>query len=197
MESNNILDIIVRNNINGFDSPGGTDKASCHSYDIIYSKILSKYRETSGSILEIGIQYGGSALIWQELLPLFRLVLIDIANQVHPSIWDRLLVNRYNYIETNAYTEETITLLKLKYPDGFDIIIDDGPHDIEAQIFTMQKYSKLLKKGGTLIIEDVQDFEHVAPIMSSINSSEYTSLKFYDLRSVKDRHDDLIIVLTK
>lgn len=197
MESNDILDIIVRKNINGFDSPGGTDKASCHSYDIIYSKLLSKYRETSGSILEIGIQYGGSALIWQELLPLFRLVLIDIANQVHPSIWDRLLVNRYNYIETNAYTEETITLLKLKYPDGFDIIIDDGPHDIEAQIFTMQKYSKLLKKGGTLIIEDVQDFEHVAPIMSSINSSEYTSLKFYDLRSVKDRYDDLIIVLTK
>jgi cephalosporin hydroxylase len=197
MKSNNILDIIIKNNINGTHLPGGTDKATCHSYDEIYSKLLYKFKEKTGSILEIGVQYGGSALLWYEYLPLYKLVLIDVINQVHPTIWEKMLVDRYNYIETDAYTEETITLLKQKYPNGFDIIIEDGPHNIETQIFTLREYSKLLKTGGILIIEDVQSFEHIEVIMSSINSNDYISLEFFDLTEIKGRYDDLIIVLTK
>lgn len=197
MESNDILDIIIKNNINGFEFLGGTDKASDHSYDTVYSKLLSKYREKAGAILEIGVQYGGSALLWHEYLPLYKLALIDIKNQVHPTIWDKLSADRYNYIEADAYTEETIEQLKQIYPDGFDIIIEDGPHDIDTQTFTLREYSKLLKKGGTLVIEDIQNFEHIETMMSSINCNDYTSLKFIDLREVKGRRDDLIIVLTK
>ena len=47
MSSNDILDIIIKNNINGFECHGGPDKASCHSYDEIYSRLLSKYKDTS------------------------------------------------------------------------------------------------------------------------------------------------------
>jgi len=197
MNSNDILNIIIKNNINGTNLPGGTDKATCHSYDEIYSKLLSKYKEKSGSILEIGIQYGGSALLWHEYLPLFKLALIDITNQVHPTIWKKMLIERYKYIEADAYTIETIDSIKQLYPDGFDIIIEDGPHNIETQIFTIQEYSKLLKEGGVLIIEDVQSFENIETIMSSFNSKDYTSIEFFDLREIKGRYDDLIIVLTK
>jgi cephalosporin hydroxylase len=197
MKSNDILDIILKNNINGFEFPGGTDKASDHSYDTVYSKLLLKYREKAGTILEIGVQYGGSALLWHEYLPLYKLALIDIVHQVHPTIWEKMLVERYNFIETDAYIEETIASLKQIYPDGFDIIIEDGPHDINTQTFTLREYSKLLNKGGTLIIEDIQNFEHIETIMSSVNCNDYTSLEFIDLREVKGRCDDLIIVLTK
>jgi len=197
MEHNDILDIIIKNNINGFHLPGGTDKATYHSYDVIYSSLLSKYKDKPGTILEIGVQYGGSALLWHDYLPLFNLVLIDNQNQVHPAIWEKLYVGRYDYIEVDAFTNDTITLLQQKYSDGFDIIIEDGPHDITTQTFALTEYSKLLKPGGTLIIEDIQDIDSIAPMMSSINSADYKTLDFYDLRSNKGRYDDLIIVLTK
>jgi len=128
---------------------------------------------------------------------LFNLVLIDNQNQVHPAIWEKLYVGRYDYIEVDAFTNDTITLLQQKYSDGFDIIIEDGPHDITTQTFALTEYSKLLKPGGTLIIEDIQDIDSIAPMMSSINSADYKTLDFYDLRSNKGRYDDLIIVLTK
>ena len=197
MVNNEILDILIKNNINGFELPGGTDKASYHSYDTIYSSLLSKYRNQAGTILEIGVQYGGSALLWHEYLPLYKLVLIDTVDQVHPSIREKMLIDRYKYIEVDAYTKETIASLKQLYPEGFDIIIEDGPHNIETQLFTIQEYSKLLKDGGTLVVEDIQCIEHIEPIMKSVNSTEYTSLEFLDLREVKGRYDDLLIVLTK
>ena len=197
MKSNDILDILIKNNINGFEFPGGTDKASDHSYDTVYSKLLLKYREKAGNILELGVMCGGSALLWHEYLPLYNLALIDIANQVHPTIWEKMLAERYKFIEADAYTDETTALLKQMYPEGFDIIVEDGPHDIETQTFTLREYSKLLKPGGTLVIEDIQNFEHIETIMSSVNCNDYTSLEFIDLREVKGRCDDLIIVLTK
>ena len=197
MKSNDILDILNKNNINGFEFPGGTDKASDHSYDTVYSKLLLKYREKAGNILELGVMCGGSALLWHEYLPLYNLALIDIANQVHPTIWEKMLAERYKFIEADAYTDETTALLKQMYPEGFDIIVEDGPHDIETQTFTLREYSKLLKPGGTLVIEDIQNFEHIETIMSSVNCNDYTSLEFIDLREVKGRCDDLIIVLTK
>lgn len=197
MEQNDILDIIIKNNINGFHLPGGTDKATYHSYDEIYSNLLSKYKDKTGTILEIGVQYGGSALLWHDYLPQFNLVLLDNQNQIHPSILEKLSIERYNYIETDAFTNDTITLLQQKYSDGFDIIIEDGPHDTGTQAFALKEYSKLLKPGGILIIEDIQNFDSIEPLMSSVSSEDYNTLEFYDLRHIKNRYDDLIIVLTK
>jgi cephalosporin hydroxylase len=197
MSSNDILDIIIKNNINGFECHGGTDKASCHSYDEIYSRLLSKYKDTSGTILEIGVQYGGSALLWYEYLPKFNLVLLDNVDIVHPSIWERLSKERYEFITRDAFTKDTIDSLNQKYPEGFDIIVEDGPHDIITQTFTITEYSKLLKSGGTLIIEDIQDYSYIDTLMTSVKEGDYSTLEFYDLRDIKGRYDDLIIVLTK
>lgn len=197
MESNDILDIINNHNINGFHLPGGTDKADFHSYDNIYANLLSKYRDNPGTILEIGVQYGGSSLLWHEFLPKFNLVMVDIVNQVHQNIWNKLSANRYKYIEVDAFTDEAIEMFEQKYPDGFDIIIEDGPHCFTTQKFALDKYSKLLKKGGTLIIEDIQNFDSIEPLMSSLKPEEYDSIQVYDLRPIKDRWDDLLIVLTK
>lgn len=197
MITNDILEIINSNNLNGFHLSGGTDKASWHSYDETLSSVLSKYRDTSGSILEIGVQYGGSSLLWHEYLPKFKLVMIDIVNKISPIIRDKLLKDRYDFIEIDAYTEETLSLLANKYPLGFDIISEDGSHELESQEFVLKKYSKLLKPGGTLIIEDIQDINYIDQLLSSVEASEYSSLKVYDLREVKGRWDDILIVLTK
>lgn len=197
MESNDILNILNKHSIAGFHLPGGTDKATYHSYDDLYCELLSKYKDKPGTILEIGVQYGGSALLWHEYLPLFNLVLLDNLDQVHPAIWEKMSKDRYDYILANAFTIETTNSIKEKYPEGFDIIIEDGPHDLGTQTFALTEYSKLLKEGGILIIEDIQDYNYVDILMKSISSDEYKTLKFYDLREIKGRYDDIVIVLTK
>jgi phosphoribosylpyrophosphate synthetase len=63
--------------------------------------------------------------------------------------------DRYDYHIMDAFNKKSVSELETKHPDGFDIIIEDGPHTLESQIFAVQNYTQLLKDGGILIIEDV------------------------------------------
>ena len=58
---------------NSFESPGGTDKNTIHNYTGIYAELLKPYLNKVGTLLEIGVQHGGSSLLWHEYLPGFRL----------------------------------------------------------------------------------------------------------------------------
>jgi len=194
---NEIVRIINRHNINGFEFPGGTDKAEGHSYDIFYSNHFDKYRNLEGNILEIGTQYGGSALLWHDYLPKFKIVMTDIYNQVHPTIIKKMDDDRYEFLLIDSFTDKSIEMLNKKYPEGFDIIVEDGPHTLETQIFALQEYSKLLKKGGILVIEDIQKFEYCDILLSLELDFEYESLEVIDLRENKNRYDDLLVVLKK
>jgi hypothetical protein len=194
---NKIKDILEKYNINGFNHPGGTDKATDHSYDIFYEEILNSYSDKEINILEIGVQYGGSSLMWHEYFPMSKIIMLDIQDQVHPHIWSNMNKDRYDYHIMDAFNKTSVSYLKTKYPDGFDIIIEDGPHTLQSQIFAVQNYVELLKDGGILIIEDVQNFDHIKIIMDSIGETFHTSMEFVDLRHVKNRYDDLLIVIKK
>ena len=194
---NEIVKILNNHNINGFEFPGGTDKAQNHSYDTFYSDYLDKYRNRKGTILEIGVQYGGSTLLWHDYLPNFKIIMADICNQVHPTIIEKMTNDRYEFLLMDSFTNESVEFLKEKYSEGFDIIIEDGPHTLESQIFALQEYSKLLKKGGILVIEDVQALEYCNILLSLELDFEYKSLEVVDLRGNKNRHDDLLVVLKK
>ena len=194
---NEILTIIESHNINGFQFNGGTDKAEGHSYDIFYSEHFEKYKKNYGTLLEIGVQYGGSSLLWHDFLPNFKIVMTDIQNQVHPTIWEKMNSNRYEYINMNAFNDNSIKLINEKYPEGFDIIVEDGPHTLESQIFALKEYSKLLKKDGILVIEDIQKMEFVDILLSIKPETDYKSLELIDLRHIKGRYDDLLIILKK
>jgi cephalosporin hydroxylase len=196
-QKNEILEIINKHNINGFINPGGTDKEKEHSYDLLYNSQFEKYKNNTGIILEIGVQYGGSSLLWHEYLPKFKIVMTDVLNQVHPIIWDKMNKNRYEYINMDSFKIECINTLKVKYPEGFDIIIEDGPHTLESQIFTIKEYPKLLKDGGILVIEDIQKFEYCEIILNEINKEDFKSVEIIDLRKNKNRYDDILIVVKK
>lgn len=194
---NEIVKILEKYNINGFNNPGGTDKATDHSYDKFYSEIFTDFLDKEIDLMEIGVQYGGSAVLWHDLFPKSNLVLIDKFNVVHPSIWGKLNENRYNFIINDAFTDTTIESLKSSYPLGFDIIIEDGPHTLESQIFAIKNYPKLLKNNGLLIIEDVQKYEYCSIIMNEINKEDFKSVEIIDLRGNKNRYDDILIVVKK
>ena len=135
--------------------------------------------------------------MWNDLFPKSNLVLIDNVNIVHPLIWDYLDKDRYQFLVEDAFNVSTIEKLQTTYPSGFDIIIEDGPHTLESQIFAIKHYSKLLKENGILIIEDIQNYEYCEIIMNQIDKDLYSNVEIIDLRGNKGRYDDILIVVKK
>ena len=72
-----IREILNKFNINGDNEFGGTDKDTNHSYVEIYEQFLEPILEKDGSLLKIGIRYGGSIVLWNELLKNCRIFGID------------------------------------------------------------------------------------------------------------------------
>lgn len=194
---NLIVNILEKYDINGFNKPGGTDKATFHSYDVFYCDVLKDYMDKEITLMEIGVQYGGSALLWNDLFPKSKMVFLDNENIVHHKIWSLMDKSRYEFIVKDAFCNETIQTLKKQYKDGFDVIIEDGPHTLETQKFAIKYYSELLKLGGILIIEDIQKYEYCEIIINEINKANFNSVEIVDLRKNKGRYDDLLIVVKK
>jgi hypothetical protein len=105
---------------------------------------------------------------------------------------DHLLIpvkgENYEILFADAYLPETVELVSNRC---YDLIIDDGPHTIQSQIFALEHHYALLKEGGILVVEDVQSIEIAATICDRIPLCE-----IIDLRSVKGVYDDIMIVRT-
>ena len=72
--------------------------------------------------------------------------------------------DRFTYANCDAYDPGNVEEVKKVFPDGFDIIFDDGPHTVESQKKCIEYYLPILKDGGTMFVEDVQkveDFEEL------------------------------------
>jgi hypothetical protein len=90
-------------------------------------------------------------------------------------------------------------MIRERNPDGFDIIIDDGPHTLESQIYAVKNYLYLLKPGGILFIEDVYKMEWFQSLILSIPEELKDNLEVieYDLRGYKNRPDDLLLLIRR
>jgi hypothetical protein len=178
-------------------SKGGTDKNSYHSYiENFYEKEFSFYREKNISLLEIGIETGGSLKLWKEYF-------LNSKSIIGVDIDDDKIDQRYKNIDGvmmyfgDAYDEKFSKKFKT-----FDIIIDDGPHTLESQLKSIEIYLPKLKQNGLFIIEDIQSAEHFDILIdkskeiceSIVNQVEYC-VECIDLRDKKGRWDDLIFLI--
>jgi hypothetical protein len=80
--------------------------------------------------------------------------------------------------------------------DYFDYIIDDGPHNVQSQIYAIENWLSKVKKGGKLIIEDIQGPLALTKL-ENLCISKDLDFKIFDLRKNKNRFDDIIISITK
>ncbi len=142
------LDTIARN--------CGTDKSSLyHNYTAIYNQFLSGFKDSPLTFLEIGVGCGGSTRLWDQYFtnPLAKLYFIDINGNCYKhfeGLSSRCTLNMVN----QASADELHHWVKL-VNGQFDIIIDDGSHQMEHQIISFKTLFPHLKKGGLYIIEDL------------------------------------------
>lgn len=143
-------------------------------YFEVYDRIFKDKRNDSLSMLEIGIQNGGSLEIWAQFFPNASAIIgCDInkkcleLNYSVPSI--RLFVGDANEHKIN---QGIIGVAK-----ELDIVIDDGSHQSSDIIKSFSLYFPLLTSGGIYIAEDLH-CSYWKPFGGGLRS-KYSSIEFF------------------
>jgi len=158
-----------------------SDKGTHHSYIPIYEELFSKYKDKPISLLEIGVNRGYSLYTWKNYF--------THANLIMGIEYQRHIVHKKEGVEIlYADINDAHTVLTNIGEKTFDIVIDDGSHDIKDQLFTFQMLRSKVNKGGLYIIEDLQNFDNDYDVFKLYNP------KVYDLRNIKNRWDDVLLV---
>ena len=169
-----------------------SDKVDPHTYGLAYDEMFSFFdREAPLNILEIGIQKGGSLCAWKDYFPNAKVTGLDIEDAVKPE-YRREDIN-YVICDVNKYQTDEM----------YDIVIDDGSHWLKDVIHSVALFSKKLKVGGLMIIEDVQNDKVWCPAISTVIHSKLgynEGYKWSTLRyngSKPGLEDDYLFVLLR
>jgi hypothetical protein len=126
----------------------GKSSMACN-YLRFYDLLFSPWRYKQINILEIGVQFGCSLRTWRDYFPASHIMGLDrVDNGVKFEPKEGILMG-YG----DAYSHEMLN----RFEGKFDIIVDDGSHQVQDQEFVAKFYSHLLTDEGVLIIEDVLD----------------------------------------
>jgi len=123
-----------------------SDKGYLHSYYEVYDLHFRRLKDSAKNLLEIGTYAGESLLVWKEYFSNCNIYGVD--NYFKPKFKSQ---DRITFNLLDAYCDESVTKLSRNY----DIIIDDGPHTLESQLFFVEKYLPLLSNNGIMVIEDI------------------------------------------
>ncbi len=183
------LDTIYQRNRIG-DWP---DKATVHTYIEVYEEILKPYRSTAKNILEIGLFSGQSLRMWEQYFT-GKVYGIDCSDQPHGGLQDlrpMIAEGTHNIIIMDGTSEDDIE--KNFREIMFDVIIDDGSHQLSHQLDSYKHLKSHLAKGGIYIIEDIQDINRDRTVFENIDIEK--NITILDRRSIKKRYDDVLIII--
>lgn len=173
-----------------------TDKNTTHSYLQTYETLFRPKKNSAQNILEIGIQDGGSIKLWYDYFTNATIYGLDIRKI--KDIWPELTNNpRIKLGCFDAYKQHFIDNQLKPLNKKFDIIIDDGPHTLESMIFFIKNYLPMLTENGILIVEDVQSIDWTNKLSDTVPDDFKEYIEVYDLRSNKERYDDILFVINR
>ncbi len=143
----------------------GSDKASRHMYNHLYYHLLKGKQEETLNFLEIGLgtnniqikanmgrlgKPGASLYAFRDFLPFSNIYGADIDKEILFED-DRIKTFFIDQTNTDILNDVSATLKDIK----FDLIIDDGLHNAEANFNTIEFALSILSKDGYLVIEDI------------------------------------------
>ena len=165
-----------------------TDKNEPHSYITnIYSPLFSDLPKDR-KILEVGVYTGNSVKLWSDF---FNQGFIFGIDNMDKYLKIPLSGENYEILIKEAYNIESVDFFK-KRGITFDIIIEDGLHSFETQMYALEHYNELLNRGGMMIIEDIQHIEAAEHMLKT-----FSNCTLMDLRNQNGRYDDIVIIRRK
>ena len=130
-----------------------------HTYREVYEDVLT---DTS-CILELGTAHGGFVSFCKE----------QLGDQIFYVGADIQSLGGYNNLADrlyhgDVYSEQFLQWVRdNKYSNIFDLVIDDGPHSLQSQLWTMNHVEDFLSDDGVFICEDVMGLENAETIKSA------------------------------
>lgn len=184
----------------------GGDKGTDHSYIEVYEELFKDMRFTAKNVLEIGVQYGASLRMWRDYFEKAKIFGIDIDpncqkyEEINPAGVAPWPEYKIQVDILNSTDSKAVNIYRINNQDGtypvdleFDVIIDDGSHKTIHQVWTFNLFFPMLKPGGIYIIEDCLNLERDAVIYNMLHDN----VQILDRRHVKQRGDDVLIVIRK
>jgi hypothetical protein len=177
----------------------GSDKGGRHNYGGVYETLIGEI--SNPTILEIGIgsenpymyangQSGGSLKAWREFYPHGVVIGADIdPDSVRSVKAPAFIVDQTDEISLQNLTRELMNYSEL------DFVIEDGFHDLHANIRTFNHIFPRVKTGGHYVIEDVH--ETMIDLWTVIGGYLNLDLKVFDLRKFRPGVSDNILVVIK
>jgi len=121
------------------------------SYLPFYDELFEKYRTQKLSLLEIGIQNGGSLETWKTFFVDASVIIgCDIDERCGNLQYDD---SRVSVVVGDANQTHTINTIK-NICSNFEIVIDDGSHQSNDILNSFFIYFPFVKPGGLYVIED-------------------------------------------
>lgn len=137
-----------------------TDKSSMtHNYTKYYERAIQSYLKQSMRkeiiLLEVGVYSGASLNMWADYFSYIGVPCKIIGVDINPSCLNLANQEKNIVIEIGDQTDEHFLENIISQYSPFDLIIDDGSHQVEHQKFTFNKLISMLRSSGLYIIEDV------------------------------------------
>ena len=168
-----------------------TDKNTRHSYIETYDKLFQPLRYKAENILEIGIKWGGSIKMLHDYFEKATITAIDNKDDF-PITFLRNL-DRVSLHFQDAYSIDFINSLDRQY----DIIIDDGPHTFESQLFFLDHYTKIINENAIVVVEDVKGVDSAKELIGLTTSNlDYEIIDLsHERPNAKGGHMDNILII--
>ncbi len=189
---------------------GHTDINNCwHNYTLLYYKLFNNIRNNNIRIFELGLGtndisiksnmgvYGvpGASLYgWSKFFPNAKVFGADIDKNI---LFENEQIKTYYCDQTNPYEIKSMWDNKDLW-EPFDIIVEDGLHEFEANVYFFENSIFKLKKGGYFIIEDIKTCD--IPKFNDIISKwkvVYPEYKFniVELLSNNNKYDNNLVII--
>lgn len=121
-------------------------------YIDVYDRILAPWRERPVTLVEVGIQNGGSLEIWPQYFPNGTAFIgCDIDPKCGALFYDDTRVS----VVVGNINSDAASQAILARTQSWDIFIDDGSHTSHDIIISFCNYFRLVKPGGLYIVEDL------------------------------------------
>jgi len=200
-------DVTIKTDLCRLYDKYGSDKSTWHNYSQLYKKLFEKYADKEINFLEIGLgtnnidvpsnmgvngSPGASLYAVSDLYSKWNIVGLDVDTRV----LFQAAAKRISTFYVNQLEKDTIQdLWKTQFPEQtFDIIIDDGLHEFEAnKIFFDNAFSKL-SDDGIYIIEDIlnEQMELFKSLFDSVECDYY----LFNLPYQLNKKDNNLAVIT-
>jgi hypothetical protein len=176
-----------------------TDKGKIHGYLDIYEELFRPLKDKEITIFEVGYQYGGSCRLWEKYFPNAQIRAVDITakhtkEEIAVAGYYNLQVKIKKGKRVKLEIKDIMALTEDYFKDfSIDIAIDDGSHKLEDQIYFINLVYPFIKKGGLLIVEDVQDIDQSLPAFMGTNKL----MEVIDRRTEIGINDEILIIFKK